>query len=279
MNIKDLFIRAGAGITFILVVLIGVLGGKYSFLIVFGIILALALYEFYRMVEKDTAHDISKVFNIASGLVIYVSSFFFMEGHNIYFFCATILFYLLVLFISGICIKRDDILHSIINSAFGQLYITLPMCLLMLIGYQYNLFKDDFHHALILAIFVMIWVNDTAAYFFGTLIGKHRFIKRISPKKTTEGLISGLFFTIITGVIFAYFYPEYPIGFWIGFAIVASVFGTIGDLFESLIKRTYNIKDSGHLLPGHGGILDRIDSLLIEIPAIYFYLMTFTLFM
>jgi phosphatidate cytidylyltransferase len=278
LNIKDLITRAGAGITYILFVLIGVLGGKYSFLVVFGIILALGLYEFYRMVEKDTEHYISKVFNIVSGLVIYVSAFFFMEGLNVYFFSATILIYLLILFTSGICIKRHDILHSIINSAFGQLYITLPMCLLMLIGYQYNLFNDDFHHALILAIFVMIWVNDTAAYFFGTLIGKHRFVEHISPKKTTEGLIAGLFFTIIAGLIFAHFYPQYPIGFWIGFAAIASVFGTVGDLFESLIKRTYKIKDSGHLLPGHGGILDRIDSLLIEIPAIFFYLMTFTIF-
>ena len=277
MKLKDIIVRAGSGITFILFVLIGILGGKYFFLSIFGIILALGLYEFYRMVEKDTSHDISKLFNVFSGVLIFFTTFIFVEGYGAYYFFATVLIYLLCLFASAIHIKRHDILHSIINSAFGQLYLTLPMCLLLLIGYQFQPLTDSYDSTLILAIFVMIWVNDTAAFFFGSLIGKHRFIERISPKKTIEGLIFGLFFTIITGLVFSRYHLEFSTFFWVGFAIIVSIFGTLGDLFESLIKRTYNVKDSGDLLPGHGGILDRIDSLLLEIPAIYLYLMTLAL--
>lgn len=125
---------------------------------------------------------------------------------------------------------------------------------------------------------MFIWVNDTAAYFFGSLLGKRKLIEHISPKKSVEGFIAGILFTIIASLIFARLYAEYSIIFWIGFAAVIALFGTLGDLFESLIKRTSSVKDSGRFIPGHGGILDRIDSLLVAIPAIYLYLTIFSSF-
>ena len=130
-----------------------------------------------------------------------------------------------------------------------------------------------------LAIFVFIWVNDTFAFLTGITLGKNKLLERISPKKTIEGFIGGIFFTVLAGVGFSFLFVEYNIYFWIGFALIVSLFATLGDLFESLIKRTYKVKDSGNLIPGHGGILDRIDSLLIVVPAIYVYLLITNSFM
>lgn len=226
------------------------------------------------MMEKDTSHAISKIFNIVMGVLIFLTAFLFLENISKYLLPVTIIIYLLILISSTTFIKRSDILHGIIYSTFGQLYITMPICLLMLISYSipYGYTGNGYGNILVLALFVFLWVNDTAAYFIGSLIGKHKLIEHISPKKSIEGFIAGVFFTALSSLIFAWLYPDFSIVFWIGFALVVSLFGTLGDLFESLIKRTSLVKDSGNLIPGHGGILDRIDSLLVAIPAAFLYL-------
>jgi len=277
LNVKDLVTRAGAGIVYILIILLGVLGGRFSFLAVFAAILGTGLFEFYRMVEKDTSHAISKIFNIILGELIFISVFLYLENISAYALPVMILVYLLILIASAVFIRRHDILHGIIYSVFGQMYITMPLSLLMLLSYfyQHNLAGEGYDWIPILALFVFIWVNDTAAYFIGSLTGKHKLIEHISPKKSVEGFIAGIFFTLLASLVFAALYPEFSWSLWIGFAAVVSLFGTLGDLFESLIKRTCAVKDAGHLIPGHGGILDRIDSLLVAVPAVYLYLIVF----
>ena len=280
MNVKDLITRAGAGIIYILVILLGVLGGRFSFLAVFGAILGTGLFEFYRMVEKDTSYAISKIFNIVMGIILFLSVFLYIEEISIYALPSAILVYLLILIASAVFIRRDDIFHGIIYSVFGQIYITMPLSLLMLISYSYqhNLAGEGYDWVPILALFVFIWVNDTAAYFIGSLIGKHKLIEHISPKKSVEGFIAGILFTLLASFIFARLYPEFSTAFWMGYGAVVALFGTLGDLFESLIKRTCSVKDAGRLIPGHGGILDRIDSLLVAVPAAYLYLIIFLSF-
>ncbi len=275
MNIKDIFTRAGAGIIYILVILLGLLGGRFSFLTVFGAILGSALFEFYRMVEKDTSHAISKIFNILMGVLIFISVFLYLEDINTYLLPVFILSYLLILIASAIFLRRHDILHGIIYSVFGQIYITMPLSLLMFISYSPDMAVSEYNWVPVLALFVFLWVNDTAAYFIGSLIGKHKLIEHISPKKSIEGFIAGIFFTILASLIFDRLYPGFSTIFWMGLAAVVALFGTLGDLFESLIKRTCNVKDAGDLIPGHGGILDRVDSLLVTVPAVYLYLILF----
>lgn len=280
MNARDLITRAGAGVVYILLILLGVLGGRTSFLIVFGAILAIGLFEFYRMVEKDTSHAISKIFNILMGVLLFLSVFLFIESIFLFALPVAILVYLMILFTSSVFLRRQDILHGIIYSVFGQIYVTMPLGLLMLLSYSYqsSLSGEGHQWAPVLALFVFIWVNDTAAYFFGSLFGKHKLIEHISPKKSVEGFIAGIIFSLLASVFFAKFYPEYSSAFWMGYAAVVALFGTLGDLFESLIKRTCGVKDAGNLIPGHGGILDRIDSLLVAVPAAYLYLLVFLSF-
>lgn len=272
-NWRNIFTRAVAGVVYIAILLFGVLYNKYSFVAVFGVILVLALNEFFKLIEQKTPHLISKLFNIISGIIIFISAYLFLNKITILALPISALLYLLALLVSAIVIDRKDIFNTIIYSAFGQLYITLPFCLLLLISYEYKMTNPIYHYAFVLAIFVFIWVNDTFAFATGITMGKHKLLERISPKKTIEGFVGGIIFTMLAGVAFSFIFTEYNIYFWVIFALIASLFATLGDLFESLIKRTYNVKDSGHLIPGHGGILDRIDSLLFVIPAIYIYLL------
>ncbi len=273
LNWRNLITRAVAGVVYVCILLFGILYNQYSFVVVFGTILVFALDEFYRLIEQKTPHLISKLFNILFGVVIFLSAYLFLEEITILALPITSLIYLLFLFASTIVIKRTDIFNTIIYSIFGQLYITLPLCLLLLISYEYKLPNALYYYAFVLAIFVFIWVNDTFAFVTGITLGRHKLLERISPKKTIEGFIGGILFTVLAGVGFSYLFVEYTIYFWIGFALIVSLFATLGDLFESMIKRTYNVKDTGNLIPGHGGILDRIDSLLIVVPAIYVYLL------
>ena len=153
---------------------------------------------------------------------------------------------------------------------FGLMYITVPLSLFI-----FSAFLSEFYmynHSFLLAALVLTWVNDTMAYVSGSLIGKHKFYERLSPKKTWEGVIGGLIFTSAFSYVFYWFYPEIGWIHWLVLAIIVSVFAIIGDLFESRLKRSLNIKDSGNVFPGHGGFLDRFDALLFVIPFYFIYL-------
>ena len=165
-------------------------------------------------------------------------------------------------------------LHCLAQSMLAMAYVALPMSLL-------NVIYFDYSPKLLLAAFILIWLNDTGAYCVGTLIGKHRLFERISPKKSWEGFWGGLAFCIAATWLLQWLdlFPAcWSIAAAVGFAIVTSVFATWGDLCESLIKRTLGVKDSGNIMPGHGGILDRIDSLLLVAPATLLYLLIIALF-
>ncbi len=277
MNIKNLLTRAGAGIIYIAIILAGVLGGKFSFLVVFSVITGLALFEYFRMIEKQTAYNLHKTVNIFAGIALFIAVFLYLENvYTLYVLPVCVLVYLLYMFISTILIKRKEALHSTIYTLFGHIYITLPLSLLMVLSYRHTVFEESYHYALVLSLFVFLWVNDTSAYVVGSLIGKHKLIERISPKKSIEGFVGGILFTALAGYIFSGIFNNYSVEFWIGLGVIIALFGTLGDLFESLIKRTCQVKDSGNLIPGHGGILDRIDSLLLAVPAACLYLILFT---
>ena len=162
-------------------------------------------------------------------------------------------------------------------SILGQIYVVLPLALLGVWGYKsdYQLFMNTEY--LLMALFVFVWTNDTGAYIVGCTLGKHRLFERISPKKSWEGFFGGLAFCIILASLANYIIPGMlSTAQWIGMGILTSIFSTWGDLCESLLKRTAGVKDSGKILPGHGGILDRFDSELIASPVIFIYL-TFVL--
>lgn len=150
-------------------------------------------------------------------------------------------------------------------------YIIIPFITLLKLPYLEN----EYEPRIIIGIFILIWTNDTFAYLTGKSIGKNKLFERVSPKKTIEGFIGGMLFTVIASLALSYYFSFYSSIIWISSAIFVSVFGTIGDLVESKFKRQANVKDSGKIMPGHGGILDRLDSIIFVAPFLYLIFKTF----
>jgi phosphatidate cytidylyltransferase len=181
-------------------------------------------------------------------------------------------FCIVALLIAELYRKKEKPIHNLAFAVLGQVMVALPFSLLNFIATPLNL------HWLF-AIFILIWLTDTGAYLVGCTLGKHKLFERISPKKSWEGFFGGCVFAIGASMLLWHIFTTvWPIATdttwweWLVFAIIIIIFGTYGDLSESLLKRTANIKDSGKILPGHGGILDRFDSLLFCIPIVYIYL-------
>ncbi|KAA6333626.1 Phosphatidate cytidylyltransferase [termite gut metagenome] len=181
---------------------------------------------------------------------------------------------LIYLLISELYLKRENPLANWAYTMLSQFYVALPYALLNVLAFQYDYVADtvDYNPVIPLSIFIFIWLNDTGAYCIGSLIGKHKLFKRISPRKSWEGAIGGGVIAIASSFVFAHFFSVLPGIKWVGLALTVVVFGTWGDLTESLLKRQLGVKDSGNILPGHGGMLDRFDSALLAIPAAVVYL-------
>lgn len=273
LNIKNLGVRIATGIVFIAILIGGILYNQYSFLIVFSLITGLALYEFYGLIGKTQNIKLNRSFNTLGGLLLFIGSFFFcLSADKQLIALVPYGIYILSVFIAELYLKRSNPILSLAYIMLGQVYLTIPLSLLSYLAFGYDTDNGVYHYAFLLAMFVFIWVNDSFAYLVGSLFGKHRMFERISPKKSWEGFFGGAVFSIAASFIFANFLPHLPLWGWIGFALVMIIFGTLGDLIESLFKRTLNVKDSGTLLPGHGGILDRIDSVIFSIPALFIYI-------
>lgn len=280
LNIKNLGVRIVTGIVFITVLMAGILYNQYSYLIIFSLITGLALYEFYGLISKTKNADLNKTLNTFGGLLLFIGGYFFFSSPDKQ--MITLVPYgifILSLFISELFLKGTNPIQSLAYAVLGQIYLAIPLSLLSYLAFGYDVANNTYHYAFLLALFVFIWVNDSFAYLTGSLFGKHRMFERISPKKSWEGFAGGALFTIAASVLFANFFTQLPVWGWIGFAIILIIFGTLGDLVESLFKRTLNVKDSGNLLPGHGGILDRIDSVIFSIPALFIYIEIVSFFM
>lgn len=280
LNIKNLGVRIVTGIVFITVLMAGILYNQYSYLLIFSLITGLALYEFYGLISKTKNADLNKTLNTFGGLLLFIGGYFFFSSPDKQ--MITLVPYgifILSLFISELFLKGTNPIQSLAYAVLGQIYLAIPLSLLSYLAFGYDVANNTYHYAFLLALFVFIWVNDSFAYLTGSLFGKHRMFERISPKKSWEGFVGGALFTIAASVLFANFFTQLPVWGWIGFAIILIIFGTLGDLVESLFKRTLNVKDSGNLLPGHGGILDRIDSVIFSIPALFIYIEIVSFFM
>ena len=191
---------------------------------------------------------------------------------------------IIYLLVAELYAKQEDPIHDWAYTMMSQMYVVLPFSLLNMLAFRAAPEGIMYVYTLPLSVFVFLWVNDTGAYCCGSLFGKHKLFPRISPGKSWEGSIGGGVFVIAAAALVWYLTDTYdmnPTGMgmweWMGLGLTVVVFGTWGDLVESLFKRTLGIKDSGNILPGHGGMLDRFDSSLLAIPAAVVYLFTITL--
>lgn len=277
---KNFIQRAITGLIFVAVLVGCIIGGPLSFCLLFCIITSLATLEFCNLVNSQKEIQVNRNICILGSIALFCC--FFSYGMNpantgIFIPYLIILIYLLI---RELYLKKENPLNNWAYSMFSQLYVALPFALLNVLAFQTTSVDSSSQYLFIfpLSIFIFNWMNDTGAYCTGMLLGKHPLFKRISPKKSWEGSIGGAVFCIGTAFALAHYFPILSIGAWIGLALTIVIFGTWGDLTESLMKRHLNIKDSGNILPGHGGMLDRFDSAMMAIPAAVVYLYILFLF-
>ncbi|WP_299368342.1 phosphatidate cytidylyltransferase [uncultured Porphyromonas sp.] len=257
----------------VLALTLSMVWGLWVLLSVFAVA---GIIEFNRLTGVNRPYIFRIVLDCAAAVwLLYATAQYGMAiSHGIGIFLPYLL-YLLYVVCRSTFLPHQAMLPSLGNSVIGQLYIAVPLALTIRLTLVVDPFSSmtQYNGLLLLAIFIFIWVNDTGAYLVGSRWGKRRLAPSISPKKSVEGSIGGLLLVLLSAVILRLLlFPELS---WLRIlliAVVVAIFGTIGDLFESSLKRRAGVKDSGKLIPGHGGILDRIDSLLLAVPAVYLLL-------
>ena len=272
--------RTITGILFVVILVGCILLTPISFGILFALISALSVYEFGQLMDKSKQVAINKKITSLAGAYLFLAVMAFCTGATDAQVFLPYLLLLLYLMITELYLKKENPLENWAFTMLSQLYIALPFALLNILAFHNDVASSSvsYNPVLPLSVFVFIWLSDTGAYCVGSLIGKHRLFERISPKKSWEGSIGGGVFSIASSLVFAHYFPFLHLAEWMGLAFTVVVFGTWGDLTESLMKRQLGIKDSGNILPGHGGMLDRFDSALMAIPAAVIYLCAVRLF-
>ena len=265
MDFKKLLTRTLSGLIYCLLIVGAILWGGTGVLLLGIALSVMACTEFATMSRDLSPRTLPVLILDIAGCV------FLCLGYLLY----PLIIWLAILIMRSVeelYINSSHPLRDMAHSFMSQLYIGLPLGIMVAIAWLLN-------PMMLMALFFFLWINDTGAFLVGSLLGRHKLFERISPKKTWEGFFGGLVFCLGASVLFWKFgndffgmdYFSAGAGIWLGFAAVVSIFGTWGDLVESMIKRNLNVKDSGRLIPGHGGILDRIDSLLLALPAVAVY--------
>lgn len=274
--------RTLTGIIFVAVLVGSILYSPTTFNLLFALITGLAVWEFGTLINQSGQATISRPVCGLGG----VSLFLAISGINQGMFgseaFAPYLLILIYLLVAELYLRRPNPIANWAYTMMSQLYVALPFSLLSVLYFyplqvmQGGVPTVGISPILPLSVFIFLWASDSGAYCVGSLIGKRRLFERISPKKSWEGSIGGGVLALIAAWALWCFFPFMTLWQWMGMALVVVVFGTWGDLVESLMKRQFGIKDSGNILPGHGGILDRFDSAMLAIPAVVVYLYTLT---
>lgn len=260
--------RAIFGALYVAIIVAGILGGPFCFLLLLLLLSTFAVNEFLVMVNPAaesmadaTITMLQRSLDCVGAAVLIVTvwtDMLFLPG------IITYIAYLILRLTSQLWVLNQDAVRSLSASFMAQLYIAVPLALMNIV---YHITPG-----LLLLLFILVWVNDTFAYLIGRTFGRRRLWERISPKKSWEGFWGGLAATVaaaaVCGMVWNHAFGGYGIAAMIVIGLATSISGTLGDLVESLLKRTVGVKDSGNLIPGHGGILDRIDSILLVIPTV-----------
>lgn len=268
---KTIFKRGITGTIYVILTLGSILLSKYTFFAFFAIVLAYTLFEFYRLCKQGGYKP-----QVSLGIIIAVYLFvaFFLYDLRI---IGEIIFLgiIPVVMLSPVIElfrKSEYPVQNIAYTLLGIAYIAFPFSVLNFIVSPYDHVPETYVPEALIGLFIILWANDSGAYLVGSWIGKTKMIERISPNKTWEGAIGGAIVAVIVALILFHFIGYLSPLHAAIVSILTVISGTIGDLTESLIKRSFNAKDSGTLLPGHGGLLDRFDSMLFAAPIYFVYI-------
>lgn len=287
LDAKNLILRATSGILYVaLIVFTLVCKNPLYYTLLFSFFTGVMIIEYNLLTKENRTTPFRTTLDVLASVGMVWAFFFFYSGdeNNQRIGFSLIIFYLFYLFYVIVRTIFSDINASAVRSIgsvlLGQLYITLPVVLSLFYIQHVGAF-------FVLFIFIILWVNDTSAYLVGSLLGRHKLYPAVSPKKSVEGLIGGLLLSVVIGGLMGYYPQEIGSAYLMNLentrvgqslfmailALAIAVLGSLGDLFESVLKRQAKVKDSGHLIPGHGGVLDRLDSFLFAVYALVFLLL------
>lgn len=264
---RNLMRRAATGLVFVAVLVGSVWFGPYTFAGLFFIISLLGLGEFYSLAAKGGVFP-ARPWGLLAGAGVYILNVAVFTGLSSSRILTLQLPLFILLFIVELFRKKIPSTANAMFAAGGIFYIVLGLVCFVATGF----ISGEYNYQLPLGFLVLLWFSDTGAYLIGSVFGRHRMLERISPKKTWEGFFGGLLVSLSVAAQLDRFFPLMNSLQWMGLALVIVIFGTLGDFVESMFKRNVDVKDSGNLLPGHGGLLDRFDSLLLAGPFGYAFL-------
>lgn len=255
--------RLLSGIVYVVLLTVAIWFNNFYTFILFGLFLIIGTKEFYKLLKVDAALA-NTGFLLNLGIYIILQQLWF---HSYILFA---LIPITILFVQALFKESiEQPFEQVAKAILPLFYLTLPLALAIRLPY---ITDEGFRPEILLGIFILIWSSDTFAYLVGSQIGKTKLFERISPNKTWEGTIGSAILTIALSFLLNYFWPMKAIYIWPVLALLAVTLGTIGDLVESILKRKAGVKDSGNIMPGHGGILDRLDSFIFAVPIIYLIL-------
>lgn len=267
---KNVIVRASSGAVYVALIVGAVLAGGYWFVALAALLTVLGILEYQGLVSHRTgaslpwyvrALDMCVALTLVGAALVTAHLSVMELGTAVVYITFALILYVLLRLVLALGQRSGDAFGAAAYSILGTVYVAVPLGLL-----AYYIVSTPGEWFGPLGMFVLIWLNDTGAFCFGSMLGRHRLCERLSPKKSWEGFWGGLLTCVVAALVAA---PvrEASIVTYVVYAVVVSVMSTWGDLFESLMKRSAQVKDAGHLIPGHGGVLDRIDSLLFVIPA------------
>lgn len=266
---SNIFIRTISGALYVALVMLSIFSGAFGQVFLAAFLVMASIIEWMRFDKRfgditfPAALSIGSVF-----LSIYCFTGIFPISAEESRWVKALLVVMFMTLIMNLAFNSKVVPRKLFHTIFGLVYIGLPLLILPMIP-QYGGFN---HPWMLASVFILLWCSDTFAYLTGRNFGKHKLYERISPNKTWEGFIGAMIATLIAASIMSHYLTFMPLIGWLGLGIIVLIFGSVGDLFESALKRSFDLKDSGSFMPGHGGILDRIDSLLFTLPPAYFYL-------
>lgn len=271
---KKLITRTITGAVLVLVMLTAVIFSEYSYAILFLFILIGAITEFSGLFKQSPVKPNVWLSYIVS-VVLFATTFFSAKGIIETKYLLGILPLFLAIMAAELYRKKEMPIENIAVTLFSIIYLSVSLSLVNFLVFPDIFSEKTYTPKLLVALFALIWIYDSGAYLVGVSIGRHRLFERISPKKSWEGAIGGTLTAILASWFISGFIPEIQLIHWIALSILIVVSSTFGDLTESMFKRYFGIKDSGNLLPGHGGLLDRFDSLFFAAPVVVTYLKIF----
>lgn len=262
--------RAITGFFFVLVMLAMVIVNAHTFTVFFIFLSAWCLGEFYNMTAKVASPN--RVLGIAISTLVFSGVAAFVYG--LIFSLAWLLLVVplvAVVYIAELYRKQETPFTNLGYTFLGFLYVVLPFIFFVALAF----IEGRYNYRIPLGFFLILWANDTGAYLSGKAVGRTKLFERISPNKTWEGFFGGVLLALVLGFIVHHFFGVFELWKWLSISLIISVFGTYGDLVESMLKRSLDVKDSGAVLPGHGGLLDRFDGLLLSAPVVYVFITLF----